>query len=257
LDIKFDRKKFYDIIVNTDKYLNGNEDARAFLRHNQELEQHWYDSLKKGDPDYSVYDDVYYLADCFICWKRYSRKYLKEIINPKSLGKKVKGEWIDLQSIKEYMSTPEKIADIGCGIGYSSAALTEMFPYSNIIGTNLRETKQWKVCEYLANEQGFDLTETVQQVGKVDMVFASEYFEHFLTPVEHLIEVMHNCEPRYILFANTFGSKSIGHFDTYYHDSTPYTGREISRLFSKMLRKFGYKKVKTNCWNNRPNFYEL
>jgi 2-polyprenyl-3-methyl-5-hydroxy-6-metoxy-1,4-benzoquinol methylase len=98
--------------------------------------------------------------------------------------------------------------------------------------------------------------EKFDDLGDIDLVFASEYFEHFERPVEHLIEVVEKLNPKYILFANTFNSKSIGHFDIYKHLDKDYSGPEMSKLFTKTLKSYKFKKVNTNCFNNRPNFYK-
>jgi cyclopropane fatty-acyl-phospholipid synthase-like methyltransferase len=83
------------------------------------------------------------------------------------------------------------IADLGCGIGYTTATLKEVFN-CRVTGTNIRDTKQYKVCEVLRKKVDFDLTDNIEEIGNVDLVFASEYFEHFEKPVEHLKYVIEN-----------------------------------------------------------------
>lgn len=238
LNMDFDGAKFESIVINTLKYLNGDVSVRNKLRHLQELENKWYESLKNNAPDYSVYDDVYYLADTWVCWKKYSREYIKRII----------------KNIK--LKNVNSIVDLGCGIGYSTALLKETFG-CKVYGTNLKNTNQYLICEKISKDADFILVEDIKEIGKVDVVFASEYFEHFETPVEHLVDCINALKPNYILFANTFNAKSIGHFNTYKHLGVDYNGKCISRLFSKALNKNGYQKMITNCWNNRPNCYSL
>lgn len=251
LNFEFDENEFENIVVNTLKYLNGDKEKRNELRHMQILENKWYDSLKEGKPDFSVYDDVYYLADTWVCWKKYSREYIKSIVSDKSMASKSTTGFYNLKSIKDYMHDVNIIADLGCGIGYTSAALKQIFD-CNVYATNIKDTKQYKICENL--DAGFNLIENISDIKTaVDMVFASEYFEHFEYPIKHLLEILETLKPRYFLFANTFNAKSIGHFDVY---ENKYTGAETSRIFSNTLKNIGYKKVNTNCYNNRPNFYE-
>jgi hypothetical protein len=59
-----------------------------------------------------------------------------------------------------------------------------------------------------------------------------------------------------MLIANTFNGKAIGHFNEYKHGTNRYNGKEIGRLFGKTLREYGYETVNTNCWNNKPAFWE-
>lgn len=248
-------KEFIDVVENTIKYIKGDKEKRKELRVMQELENRWYDSLSKNMPDYSVYDDVNYIADTWVCWKNYSREYIKSIISDKSMASKSSTGYYNLKSIKDHMGNVNKIVDLGCGIGYTTLTFKDIFG-CEVIGTNIKDTIQYKICDKLSQNNRFNLVDTIDNLGKVDMVFASEYFEHFERPVEHLIDVIQKLKPKYILFANTFNNKSIGHFDTYKHFDKDYKGLEISRMFSKELKTRGYQKVNTNCYNNRPNFYE-
>ena len=89
-----------------------------------------------------------------------------------------------------------------------------------------------------------------------DLIFASEYFEHFEKPIEHLSDVLRNIDPRYMLIANTFNGKAVGHFNSYVHHNKKYDGKTISKMFNDTLRQHGYEKIETNCWNNRPNYWK-
>jgi 2-polyprenyl-3-methyl-5-hydroxy-6-metoxy-1,4-benzoquinol methylase len=254
LNFEFEETKFKDIVNNTLKYINGDESKRNELRIIQDLENKWYNSLDNGQPDYSVYDEIYYIADTWVCWKKYSRQYLKNIISDKSMATKSSTGFYNLKSIKDELQV-NSVIDLGCGIGYTTASLKEIFN-CRVIGTNIKESKQYKVCEKIKDKAGFELIEDFSNIGQIDLVFASEYFEHFEKPVEHLLDVINNLKPKYIIFANTFNAKSIGHFNEYKHLDNSYTGKEISRLFTKGLKDNNYKKVHTNCFNNRPNLYK-
>lgn len=101
-------------------------------------------------------------------------------------------------------------------------------------------------------ERGFSLAPDVQKLSrKIDLVFASEYFEHIEKPVEHLIDVLNAVSPKYLVIANSFGTTSVGHFF-----SDKRAGRQVSRVFNAALREHGYEKVKTKCWNDRPTFWK-
>ena len=49
----------------------------------------------------------------------------------------------------------------------------------------------------------------------VDLIFASEYFEHFYEPIAHLKDILDNCNPKFLVCANGFTGDAIGHFDFY------------------------------------------
>ena len=121
--------------------------------------------------------------------------------------------------------------------------------------TNIKNTKQYQVCEIISNKTGFIISDSIDKIQSFDMIFASEYFEHFERPVEHLIYIIETLKPKIILFANTFNAQSIGHFNIYKHNNYQYAGGGISSLFINTLKIYNFNRIKTNCWNNRPNYF--
>lgn len=211
------------------------------------VEARWYKSVDLGNPDYSIYDDQYILSDIWACWVRYSRSYLRMINDAKSLGD---------TSIVDNMKDVKVIADLGNGFGYTTAALKEMFPQAKIYGTNFEGGTQWKVASINANRHGFTMVPDVSHIPeRVDLVFASEYLEHIYDPVAHMIEIHKTVSPRYLILASSFGTKSIGHFDSYINDGKKIDGKKMGRVFNTALRNMGYEKVKTKCWNNKPTYW--
>lgn len=201
-----------------------------------------------NNPDYSIYDDTYILSDIWACWVVYSRGYLRSLNSSKSLGTK---------SIVSDIGKINTIVDLGCGIGYTTAGLKELFPYSNVYGTNIEGSCQYKIATQLGLEHNFKIIPDIYSLAKkVDMVFASEYFEHIENSCEHLIEIIDKCEPKFILTANSFNTISLGHFLTYKFNGKKYNGKTTSNLFGKILRSKGYTNVKTNCWNSRPTYWK-
>tara|TARA_B100001250_G_C19817272_1_gene799326 strand:- start:2728 stop:3579 length:852 start_codon:yes stop_codon:yes gene_type:complete len=217
------------------------------------LYKRWYNSLKSSTPAYEVYDSPLYLAEAFACWSIYARKYLLQINKEKSLSPT--GVVKDLGQVKS-------VVDLGCGIGFSTAALTQLFPNAQVVGTNVPDSDQTRIAKRIADpyktgENRFEMVASPNQINKpVDLVFASEYFEHFETPIQHLFEVLQELDPCNLLIANTFTSPSIGHFDIYKHEAVEYSGIQISRLFNKALKEKGYENIKTTLWNNRPTYWK-
>lgn len=210
------------------------------------LQVRWYNSLRvKGRPDYSVYDAPEYIGDLWACWSVYSRKYLREIRKPRAGFPR---------GIAAALPQTGLVVDLGNGLGASTAALKEIFPRARVVGTNVPNSAQWKVAEGMAAAYGFEMFTDPKQIGSfANLVFASEYFEHFDSPIEHLNHVLKSLQPRALLLANSFTQDAIGHFDFYRTGAGEKTdGRATSRAFSKRLEEAGYRKQKTGVWNNRP-----
>jgi SAM-dependent methyltransferase len=217
------------------------------------LQDKWYKSLMFNSPDYSIYDDAYYLADCWACWKIYSRKYLKSIIDSKSLGfKDSHRNYRNARSIVDDIGAIGSVVDVGCGIGYSTLAIKEMFQKANVYGTNIKGTKQWDLCKKL----GIDLRADIKEIGKTDLVVAFEYFEHFEDPVQHLKQIVETLQPKYFLIASSFGTISIGHFVLQKYNNKKVASKGFGRIFNQELRKMGYKQQETNIYNRKPSYWK-
>lgn len=221
------------------RYYQGDKTARKFMRQSQEIEQRWYESLKSDSPDYSVYSDDIMLSEVFACWRIYSRKYLNSLRSKSQLI-------LDLGEIKT-------IADLGCGLGYTTASLGQIFPDADVNGTNIPGTQ----TKFAEDVTGIKIKSNLKEiVCGADLVFASEYFEHFESPVEHLREVIQELQPKVLIIANAFGAKSVGHFDFYKIEGVATEPRKTSKAFNSELRAKGYKPMQTKLWNNRPMFWK-
>jgi 2-polyprenyl-3-methyl-5-hydroxy-6-metoxy-1,4-benzoquinol methylase len=244
--IQMDTSRVYDVTLNQIKFFKNQNIPYEDLREMKVLEARWYKALETGKPDYSVYASPFYFVDIWVCWVTYSRKYLQMIQSPKSMTGK---------SIVQDMGNVRTVIDLGCGFGYTCAAWKSIYPSAQVIGTNLAETPQYKMCVDLSSQYGFSVTDTYDNIS-ADVVFASEYFEHIIDPIAHLTDIIRKCNPKYFLIASTFNSPSIGHFNEYEYKGKLYSGTRMSRMFNDALRHYGYEKVKTNCWNNRPAYWK-
>jgi len=247
--IKIDINKLYNITLNLIKYYNKIPYSSELRKEMKMLEDTWYLSLKKNSPDYSVYNNYYYLCDLWVCWVMYSRKYLKALISEKSL--------ITKSIISDIKA--KRIVDLGCGFGYTTAAIKQIFPTSEVFATNVEQSYQYEIAYSLSKKYNFRIYPDIKSINnKVDLFFASEYFEHFQEPVNHLIEILDIHRPKYMIIANAFNTYSIGHFNNYiYNNNNNYTPQEISKIFNNTLRYNNYEKVKTKLWNNRPTYWRL
>lgn len=244
---RIDKAKALHLIKQTLRYYNGDKSARKHLAHLQWLEVRWYESLAKGIPDYSIYGDEYYFTDTWTCWLKYSRHYLRRILADGSLD--------GTRSIYSAISHCKSVVDLGCGVGYTTSALCQMFN-GRTYGYNIEGTVQWKFCKMLAARHGFSMVSRFDQVPQCDVIFASEYFEHLEAPINELQDIVARWNPKVFLIANSFNTQSIGHFLVYRHDTAEgqhlFKQESANRLFNTALQGLGYRLVKTKLWNYKP-----
>ena len=242
--------KARDMISKTLKYYNTKEPNGCYT---EELESKWYDDLERGKTNYSLYNTKYYFTDLWCCWKIYSRIYLRTLIQENGLN--------DCQTIKSGLGRIRCILDLGCGIGYTTASLKQIFKGANVYGTNIEGTGQWKFCKHMSKKYSFNLIPNISKIkAPVDLVFASEYFEHIENATDHLLDIIDTLSPKYFYVANSFGTHAIGHFREYRHGkgtlfpcSIPH--KKISRRFNLMLAT-QYERLKINAWNNKPALWK-
>lgn len=237
-----------NVAARTLRYLTGSQAQRELLEAKQTLQQRWYAALTGGAPDWGVYDTDEYLGELWACWVIYSRSYLRalRVPRPDAAGR----------TLQSALAPVRSVVDLGCGFGYTTAALTELFPSVPIIGTNLPGV-QMRLAQQIARRYGFTVVSTLEAIGQpVDLVFASEYFEHIPEPVDHLADVLRILQPRTLIIANAFTAPSIGHFDTYRVAGQNCSGQQTAKHFNDQLRAAGYQKLHTQLWNNRPTYWQ-
>ena len=215
-----------------------------------QCEKQWYKSIQAGTPDFTVYDSDFFIGDLWTCWTLFSRKYLISLIRSKLTNSTA----CIRDEIAPYIKTA---VDLGCGFGYSTAGLKELFPSADIYGTNLEGGCQWKIASEIAAENNFTIVNSIQKIGMpIDLIFASEYFEHIERSLEHLEEII-SLRPKFLIFANTFRKPAVGHFPKYLYRDETIPGDQMGRRFSRLLRNADYTAVKTGFWNNRPQVWKL
>ena len=205
----------------------------------------WYESLP-SKPRYDLYNHEYYFTEMWSCWAVYSRRYLASIQKKESLNAK--------NSIFDLLKNVKTVADLGCGIGYSTAALKQIFPNAQVYGTNIPNTKQYKFCELMAKRYNFSVKPSLASLPKIDFLFASEYYEHIYDALDETEATIRKLSPRFLFIANSFNTISFGHFKEYkgYKTERTLNQKFLSKNFNKLLKHLGYKKIKTKLWNNKP-----
>lgn len=238
---KIDIEKSKTLIKQTFAFYKNKTEAPDYVK---KLQDRWYKKY-----DYSVYDDEYYFTDLWACWSLYSRNYVLSVKKNKSIYNFLK-------------NNITSIVDLGCGIGYSTAMLKQIFLDAEVYGTNLATTKQYSFCSQMGSIYDFKIREKVKDINKkIDLVFASEYFEHIEDAVDNVKEVIETLKPKCLFLANSFNTKSVGHFITYKQKNPDnfsiecYDQSVASRKFNKAIRNLGYVSVKTGLWNNKPQLW--
>lgn len=211
-----------------------------------DLKKLWVKSINAGAPDFSLYNDDLYINESFVCWKIYSRRYLQ------LLNKYLNGDTCEIDK-----GAVKNILDVGCGCGFTTVGLKSLFPGATVKATNLKGTLQYNIdIEVTKDTAGIEIHDDSEifNLGKIDMIFASEFFEHLEEPFKYLQKLIDAYRPKYIVYANTFTNMAIGHFNSY----EGFVGGKASLNFTKTLKQNGYTRVKSaKFFNNRPYIYQL
>ena len=184
--------------------------------HDDVITRRWYESLDRGVPAFDIYDDPAYAPYVWAAWKLQSSYRVNRLRRLHELG-----QFRDVGSV----------VDLGCGVGYSTLALAAIWNVKPV-GTNL-EGVQAQIARSLG-------VTVVPEPVPADLVLASEYFEHFEHPVEHLEQVLTLAGPRYLITGNAFGARSPGHFGLYGLNGRSVSGHVIAVAFGRFLRDRGW-----------------
>ena len=124
-----------------------------------------------------------------------------------------------------------------------------------MFGFNIKDSDQYKFNEFVGDKYGFKMTDDYSNVGNIDTIFASEYFEHFEKPIEHLEDVVKKLQPKYLIIANSFNTDSIGHFREYKNNNELIHESKMSKRWNKELVNMGYVKLHPKIFNNKPSLF--
>jgi 2-polyprenyl-3-methyl-5-hydroxy-6-metoxy-1,4-benzoquinol methylase len=237
-----DKEKIVEMCKGTIKYYSKKSDVYP-LKH---LDENWFKGQEEGVNLYEVYGHEDYYAEVFACWYIYSRNYIKNIIKLGETNKPL-FDSIGFSGVKS-------IIDLGNGLGLTSLTLARQFPNAKVFATNLKNTVQWEFCSN-TNSNEYELIDDYSNIGSVDMVFASEYFEHVDNCLEHVRDVVEKLNPKILVIANSFNTRGIGHLYNYHNYGDKIPQEKISKIFQNLMYSMGYEKAKTGFWNNTPHVY--
>lgn len=249
LEIKpsMDFDEIQAIAYQTIEYVKWNAEKRKTMKAYQEIENIWYESLRRWEPDYGIYCMDNYIAELFACWNVYSIKIIKFL----SQIKPVTGT-----SIKQDLSGIKTIVDLWCGLWFTTAWLKETFPDATVFGIEFPDGFQFKFASKIWPRFWFSMKGDIHDIWTTaDLILASEYFEHILDPISHLEDIIHTLKPKAIITANAFWVRAAWHFIDHNVKWHIISGKEIWKVFRKRMRELWYEKQKTWFWNDRPNYW--
>ena len=211
----------------------------------QELDNWWYDHYKV----FTRYASWHYLYAGLNCFDRFSKPsafYAQQYLGRKKI---------------------KTIVDVGAGIGLSTMLLADLFPEAKVYYNNISPSLQHSFFEshkfyrtkcsgITPNEPEFITEKEMLQHGSFDMLFASEYFEHFEDPMKQTDFLLTGCGFKYLVVNNSFGVKAYGHFDEFKvsTEAKPLAPKQMSKLWLKTVRSW-YDELDVKCWNGRPKIF--
>jgi len=189
------------------------------------------------------YQNLFYLYCATVCYFDYS-----------------KGAVRFLEINKDKLPGINRILDLGAGNGLTSMHLSEAFNctvyYNQLDGIQKIFAKELFMrykpnCVILPEDKNF-----IKTRGDIDLVFASDFFEHLEYPVNFLENVIKRTNPKYITTCNAFTAPHPDHIQKYKYqeDNESYIEiepKQMSRFFSKKMRDNGYE-VYLSGWHCRP-----
>jgi len=210
----------------------------------KELDNWWYDHYK----DFSRYTSWHYLYAGLNCFDRFSKPcafYANQYLGDKKI---------------------RSIVDVGAGIGLSTMLLAELFPSAKVYYNNITPSLQAEFFEahkdyHAPNNKESSRIQSVtekemMQYGPFDMLFASEYFEHFEEPMKQTEFLLNQVGFKHLVINNSFNVKAYGHFNEFkYNEILTMQPKQMSKLWLRSIRAF-YDEMEVKCWNGRPKIFE-
>lgn len=207
----------------------------------KELDNWWYDNYL----DFSRYKSYHYLYAGLNCFDRFSKPcaiYAKQYLDDKDI---------------------KTIVDVGAGIGLSTMMLAELFPEARVYYNNITPSLQadfFEAHKHYCSAQNVPqaITEKdMMQHGPFDMLFASEYFEHFEDPMKQTVFLLDQVGFKQLVINNSFNVKAYGHFKEFRVSTEvePLVPKKMSKLWLRFVRAL-YDEMEVKCWNGRPKIFE-
>lgn len=217
---------------------NDKKTSMAFEE--KELDNWWYDNYK----DFSRYASWHYLYAGLNCFDRFSKPcaiYAKQYLGDREI---------------------KTIVDVGAGIGLSTMFLADLFPSAKVYYNNITPSLQ---ADFFEAHKRYTIASTfipqamtekeMLQHGPFDMLFASEYFEHFEDPQQQTNFLLDQVGFKYLVINNSFNVKAYGHFKEFKCVGETLAPKQMSKMWLRTVRSW-YNELDVKCWNGRPKIFE-
>lgn len=155
----------------------------------------------------------------------------------------------------------KNVVDHGCGLGFSTLLLGQLYPRARVIGTNVPGV-QMEFNRFLLSKFSPRNVELIDERElddlRLDRVYllCLEVFEHFKKPLvelRHLIELL-----RPVMFAesSSFAVRATGHFDEYDFDGDLLPNTRLpSDRFNTSIKSLGYERQPACLPTHRQFWY--
>ena len=216
-------------------------DASSVAEEEVQLRKAWYAHQENGG---GYAEDEYTLSIypwlSWDCWRGWSKLTVNNMV----------------KALKFLDRTNNTVADLGAGIGLTTAQLAQMLPGTPIAYTNV-PGPQTEVAKQIFAAAGVDqqIQIILDRAPRAETVLASELLEHISAPIDYLAPHLVNCTT--YVDASSFTLESHGHMLKYEVDGEVVPREQMRRKLNKYLRAEGFTEMRKvggapKFWNNRP-----
>jgi len=150
---------------------------------------------------------------------------------------------IDILNYLNYI--PNRIMDVGAGIGLSCLLFAKAFPDTEIIYQNL-DSHQYEFAKKLFYEDcaGLGKITMVKNASEVkaDVVTMYELLEHIKSPVDFIKDITHRTRPNFIFERSSFDYLNPGHYLEFTVDGKQIKHKDMHPRIDTEFNKLGYFK---------------
>lgn len=183
-----------------------------------------------------------YVYGAVACYNNYSKVVLRAI-----------------DSHKHIFKTVSSILDLGAGGALTTMHLKQIFPNAKVYYNNLINTQQVEFAKFMNSKYSlnlkFLLSDTIfTKEQHIDLIFACDFFEHILEPIEYIKNVIKVYSPKYLVISNAFLVEHPDHLRVFKVGSDRVNYKKMPRIFNNFVRSKGYMihPITYSMWNRRP-----
>jgi hypothetical protein len=209
-------KNMYNIIFNEMK--TNNEIIEVCKEKIKYLEEKWKSSNRT---DFSIYTHENYLYDMFICWNYFSKFSIGGMLN---YFRKNILNYKDLEYFDDYNGT-----------GMTTLPLIKEGLKTYFYNDNSNQSNTFQL---LCDKLNFIRSEYDYSAKIYDVYISLEVIEHYKEPFLYLQKIMNKTKKdSYLVYATTFKSEYLGHFDSYIYEGNVIEPKKMNRTINNYLKE--------------------